>query len=155
MKFKKRIAALSVVAMMITSATTINATANQENNFTDNIPDSAKDSIMLINSSVHFSLYISISGTVTSQVCDVGNVTTAGKIKLNVDLTSRTKGSSVSFRTHSAGYQVGYETKATLGSEIYSYSDDYIDVGDRVIVTTTLNPGPNTSVSAGGTVALL
>ena len=91
-----------------------------------------------------FSFYISNTGAVTSKVISAGNAAQDDYVKVNYRIDNITNATSVSYRTTVGGSYVASGSVSNKGNHTIKHSNStYIDKGERILCTMTLNPAPS------------
>ena len=119
-KIVKRIAAMGAAVMMMSSMA---------------IGASAADS---------FSFYISNTGSVTSKVITAGNAAQDDYVRVNYRIDNISNATSVSYRTTVGGTYIASGEISSKGNHTTKHTNaTYIDKGERILCTMSLNPAPS------------
>lgn len=104
-------------------------------------------------SAASFSFYISNSGSYTSTSVTAGYAAHDGYVNVSYNVQSLANGCGVSQSTYVGGTYVGGNSYSSTNTYPENYSHSYIDKGERILSSLSLNPAPyGLGSSASGSV---
>ena len=91
-----------------------------------------------------FSFYISNTGSVTSKVIAAGNAAQDDYVRVNYRIDNISNATSVSYRTTVGGTYIASGEISSKGNHTTKHTNaTYIDKGERILCTMSLNPAPS------------
>ena len=91
-----------------------------------------------------FSFYISNTGSVTSKVINAGNAAQDDYVRVNYRIDKISNATSVSYRTTVGGTYIASGEISSKGNYTTKHTNStYIDKGERILCTMSLNPAPS------------